>query len=209
MESQKSSSFSLPLSLSPSLALCLLPALLSRGLFLQALSHTPPPHIHTVCSGPWATSGNSRALRSTVRKPWIRSKLLLKQQRKNRDSERESNSPKVTQLDSLTPSRGLFLLCASVMSDSATLRTTPHRPLCPWDSPGKNTGVGFHPLLQVWPTNQTCVSYKSPALAGRFFTISHTWEVRDSFCKALNMETFPRFLFQTLSFKNILWTEWI
>ena len=37
----------------------------------------------------------------------------------------------------------------SVMSDSSR----PHelwstRLLCPWNSPGKNTGVGSHPLLQ-------------------------------------------------------------
>ena len=25
---------------------------------------------------------------------------------------------------------------------------SPPRPLCPWDSPGKNTGVGCHALLQ-------------------------------------------------------------
>ena len=40
----------------------------------------------------------------------------------------------------------------------ATLQTVAHglqpaRPLCPWDSPGKNTGVGCHPLLQrIFPT---------------------------------------------------------
>ena len=28
-----------------------------------------------------------------------------------------------------------------------TLRLQPTRFLCPWDSPGKNTGVGFHALL--------------------------------------------------------------
>ena len=29
----------------------------------------------------------------------------------------------------------------------------PSRLLCPWDSPGKNTGVGFHALLQgIFPT---------------------------------------------------------
>ena len=29
----------------------------------------------------------------------------------------------------------------------------PTRPLCPWDSPGKNTGVGCHFLLQgIFPT---------------------------------------------------------
>ena len=34
-----------------------------------------------------------------------------------------------------------------------TLWTVPARLLCPWDSPGKNTGVGFHFLLQgIFPT---------------------------------------------------------
>ena len=28
----------------------------------------------------------------------------------------------------------------------------PTRPLCPWDSPGKNSGVGCHALLQGFPT---------------------------------------------------------
>ena len=32
--------------------------------------------------------------------------------------------------------------------------------LCPWDSPGKNTGVGSHPVLQgpSWSTDQTLIS---------------------------------------------------
>ena len=38
---------------------------------------------------------------------------------------------------------------ASVMSDSVRPhRRQPTRLLCPWDSPGKNTGVGCHFLLQ-------------------------------------------------------------
>ena len=38
---------------------------------------------------------------------------------------------------------------ASVMSDSLWPHgLLPARPLCPWDSPGKNTGVGCHALLQ-------------------------------------------------------------
>jgi len=44
-----------------------------------------------------------------------------------------------------------LLLCeaASVMSDSVRPhRRQPTRLLCPWDSPGKNTGVGCHFLLQ-------------------------------------------------------------
>ena len=45
----------------------------------------------------------------------------------------------------------------------------PVRLLHPWDSPGKNTGVGSHSLFQgFFPTRgQTPVSY----IAGRFFTI--------------------------------------
>ena len=48
----------------------------------------------------------------------------------------------------------------------------------PWDSPGKNTGMSCHALLQgdlpdpgIKPPFLT-----SPALAGRFFTSSTTWE---------------------------------
>ena len=47
------------------------------------------------------------------------------------------------------------------------------RLLCPWDSPGKNTGVGCHALVQgsARPRDQTPVS----CTAGRLFTLSH-WE---------------------------------
>ena len=57
---------------------------------------------------------------------------------------------------------------ASVMSNSLK----PHEPqptrlLCPWDSPGKKTGVNSHAFLQgTFPTEDwTCVS----CIAGRFF----------------------------------------
>ena len=57
----------------------------------------------------------------------------------------------------------------SVMSDSLWPQgLDPDRPLCPWDSPGKNTGVGCHFLLQrIFPTQQ--LKPESPALAGGFF----------------------------------------
>ena len=43
-------------------------------------------------------------------------------------------------------------LC-SVMSDSLTPWTIAPRLRCPWDSPGKNTEVGSHFLLQgIFPT---------------------------------------------------------
>ena len=64
----------------------------------------------------------------------------------------------------------------SVVSDS--LR--PHglqlsRLLCPWDFPGKNTGVG---LLFPPPGDlpDSGIKPTSPALASRFFTTSATWE---------------------------------
>ena len=42
----------------------------------------------------------------------------------------------------------------SVVSDSLQLHGLwPSRLLCPWDSPGKNTGVGCYSLLQgIFPT---------------------------------------------------------
>ena len=54
------------------------------------------------------------------------------------------------------------MLSYSGVSDSLRPRgLMPARLLCPWDSPGKNTGVGCHFLLQgiVWPRDQTQVSW--------------------------------------------------
>ena len=43
----------------------------------------------------------------------------------------------------------------------------PSRILCPWDSPGKNTGVGCHALLQgIFPTQGLNPCLMFPALAG-------------------------------------------
>ena len=67
-------------------------------------------------------------------------------------------------------------LVALVVSDSLQ-PYGPARLLCPWDSPGKNTGVGCHALLQgIFPTQGSNSSLMSPALAGRFYTTSTTWE---------------------------------
>ena len=54
----------------------------------------------------------------------------------------------------------------------------PTRLPCPWVSPGKNTGVGRHDLLQGDLPNPGIepMSLTSPALEGRFFTTSTTWE---------------------------------
>ena len=58
----------------------------------------------------------------------------------------------------------------SVVSDSLWPHgRQPTRLLCPLDSPGKNTGVDRHSLLQgsSWPRDRTQVS----CIAGKFFTI--------------------------------------
>ena len=68
------------------------------------------------------------------------------------------------------------VLSHSVVSDSAWPHGLwPTRLLCPWDSPGKNTGVGCHALLQgIFPNqDQTQVSHS----AGGFFTI---WATREA-----------------------------
>ena len=59
-----------------------------------------------------------------------------------------------------------------------TAWTVAYQAVSPWDSPGKNTGVGCHFLLQgVFLTqgSNPCLLHL-PALAGGFFTTSSTWE---------------------------------
>ena len=69
--------------------------------------------------------------------------------------------------------------CACMLRVSAlqSRALEPTRLLCPWDSPGKNTGVGCHALLQgIFPTqrlNPSVLSLLHPALAGRFFNHEH------------------------------------
>ena len=63
----------------------------------------------------------------------------------------------------------------SAVSDSLqTHRLQPARLLCPWDSPGKNTGVAAISFSKEssQPKYQTRVSH----IAGRFFTI---WATRE------------------------------
>ena len=56
---------------------------------------------------------------------------------------------------------------------------SPTRLLYPWDSPGKNTGVGCLPSPTPGEMPDPGIepaSLMSPALAGRFFTTSATWK---------------------------------
>ena len=59
----------------------------------------------------------------------------------------------------------------------------------PWDSPGKNTGVGCHSLFQgdLPDPGIELTSLMSPALAGRFFTTSVTWEAPELPLRAFNL----------------------
>ena len=65
----------------------------------------------------------------------------------------------------------LLVLLTKVVSNSFAILWTiaPPRLLCPWDFPGKSTGVGCHFLLQGDLPNPG-IEPTSPALAGRFFT---------------------------------------
>ena len=63
----------------------------------------------------------------------------------------------------------------SGMSDSLHLWTVAHELLCPWNSPGKNSGVGSHSLLQ----GLFLIQGSNPGLlsVGRFFNI---WATREA-----------------------------
>ena len=84
------------------------------------------------------------------------------------------------------------VLSHSVVSDSATPWTAAARLLCPQDSPGKNTRVGCHALLQGNLTHPRIesASLTSPALAGGFFTTEPPWK--------------PHKLYTLLSIKSVL-----
>ena len=63
----------------------------------------------------------------------------------------------------------LLLLSRVSVSDSVQPhRRQPYRLLCPWDSPGKNTGVGCHFLLQCMKVKseseaaQSCLTLSNP-----------------------------------------------
>ena len=72
-------------------------------------------------------------------------------------------------------------MCSKSFQSSPTVqphRLKPSRLLCPWDSPGKNTGMGCHSLLQgVFPKGIQLVSLMSnPHWQAGSFTTSTTME---------------------------------
>ena len=70
-----------------------------------------------------------------------------------------------------------MMVCA-VLSHCVRLFATPWivaaRLLCPWDSPGKNTGVGCHALLLGIFSAQGSNPQIISCFAGRFFTAEPT-----------------------------------
>ena len=66
---------------------------------------------------------------------------------------------------------GIHLQSLSCVRLSVTLWTVAHQVLCPWDSPGKNTGVGHHAVLQgIFPTQGWNPVSCGSRIAGRFLT---------------------------------------
>ena len=65
----------------------------------------------------------------------------------------------------LTTAIGNYSVICSIVSDSLPPHgLKPTRLLCPQDSPGKNTGVGFHSLLQgILVTHVSNLGFRNPA----------------------------------------------
>ena len=63
------------------------------------------------------------------------------------------------------------VLCSVVSSSLWPPGLEPARLLCPWNFPGKDTGVSFHSFLQgIFPTQGSNPSLASTVQAGRFFS---------------------------------------
>ena len=110
----------------------------------------------------------------------------------------------------ILPLSSALTVRGSDVSDSLWLHELePTRLHCPGESPGKNTGVGHHALLEeiFRPRDQTQVSH----IAGGFFSICAT---RDCVCILIpHLINFPREgrdLFTPHSFKEAFFTkDWI
>ena len=89
-----------------------------------------------------------------------------------------------------------------------TLCTTGPRLLCTRDSPGKNTGVGCHSLLQgIFPIQEQNSSLTSPALADGFFCFFFfliTSTTLEALYKAVQLNILSQPFFKTLGFCLVL-----
>ena len=97
-----------------------------------------------------------------------------------------------------------------VLSDSLRTRgLQPARLLCPWDSPGKGTGVGCHTLLQeIFLTQGSNQCLLHPLHSGGFFISSATWEALISVylsSKLLKLHTLSMYSFLYVNHASIKW----
>ena len=80
----------------------------------------------------------------------------------------------------------------------------PAKLLCPWDSPGKNTGVGCCDPLQGIFLTQELNRYL--CIAGRFFIHWSTWETQHMYiCQQIWTESVRR---KNDSFQKRKWNDW-
>ena len=73
------------------------------------------------------------------------------------------------------------VLCLVTQSCLTLCNPVDCRLLCPWDSPGKNTGVGYHFLLQgIFPTHglNPCLLGLLHWQMGFFLPADTTWEAQ-------------------------------
>ena len=102
------------------------------------------------------------------------------------------------------------------MSDSATSQTVAHRLSRPWNSPGKNTGVGCHFLLQCMkvkneseaaqscPTVSDPMDYSPPGSSLRGILQARTLEWGDIAFSSSSTSLFLNFFFSVLLFPHFL-----
>ena len=74
------------------------------------------------------------------------------------------------------------------------LWTIAHQAPLTWDSPGKNTSVSCHALLQGIYSGIEPISLISLALAGGFFTTSTTWEAPQNAVDGCNIKNYKMIL---------------
>ena len=90
----------------------------------------------------------------------------------------------------LTKSLRAYVLSHLCLTLCYPMDCSPTRLLCPWNFPGKNTGVGCHALLQgIFPTQDRTLM--PPALADSFFTTSAIWEGPKSLTTCQTISPFP------------------
>ena len=101
---------------------------------------------------------------------WEKGRKGGSQRRKGRQREAQEDSRKEREKQEIGEKRGC--MCAKLLPTLRPYELWPAGLLCPWASPGRNTGVGCHALLRgsSCPRDWTCVSCSSCIAGGSFIT---------------------------------------